>query len=467
MSDVNIKLFTEKMLLENQPQAVIDVFLRYYGYLRHGKNGCIAEGEILPISAGEIGEYSQIKERHADRQNALAKTVIIKLNGGLGTSMGLYAPKSLIPVKNGLSFLDITALQIRDLNERLGVSIPLILMNSFSTERDSLDALAKYQDIKTEIPFSFIQNKFPRINVSGLAPVSNPENPKLEWNPPGHGDLYTAILSSGLLDMLLDKGYRYAFISNIDNLGAVLDTRILGYFANKGIPFLMEVTDRTFMDRKGGHLARLKNGKLILREAAQCPKECMDSFMDTGLHRYFNTNNLWVRLDALKGMWDAGTLELPMICNAKRLDARDCRSPEVMQLESAMGSAISVFENADALRVPRSRFAPVKSCEDLLLLWSDYYDLTGDYRVVMNPAHKSIQMDVTLDRRFYRTLDHLKERFPNGAPSLTGCESLTVDGDVRFGENIVITGKTSITNIRETQAFIPDGAQLSGDVTAL
>jgi UTP--glucose-1-phosphate uridylyltransferase len=262
--------------------------------------------------------------------------------------------------------------------------------------------------------------------------------------------------------MLLDRGYRYAFISNIDNLGAVLDMRILGYFADKGIPFLMEVTDRTFMDRKGGHLARLKNGKLILREAAQCPKESINSFMDTGLHRYFNTNNLWVRLDALKGMWDAEALELPMICNVKRLDTPGCGTQEVIQLESAMGSAISVFENAGALRVPRSRFAPVKNCEDLLLLWSDYYGLTDDYRVVMNPAHESIQMDVTLDQRYYRTLDHLRERFPNGVPSLAGCESFSIEGDVKFGENVVITGKTSIINPHESQAFIPDGARLTG-----
>jgi UTP--glucose-1-phosphate uridylyltransferase len=450
---------------DGQPAAAVAIFLRYYDMLRHGQTGCIAEDGIVPVAGGELGELSQIGDHRAAGEDALARTVVIKLNGGLGTSMGLYTAKSLIPVKNELSFLDITALQIRDFNERFGVSIPLIMMNSFNTERDTLEALGKYGSIKTDIPFSFIQHRFPKIRVSDLMPAEAPQRPQLEWNPPGHGDLYAAILSSGVLDTLLDKGYRYAFISNIDNLGAALDTRILGYFANKGLPFLMEVTDRTFMDRKGGHIARLKNGSLVLREAAQCPAESMDKFMDTGRHSYFNTNNLWIRLDALKEMWKRGPLELPMIRNIRKFDVRDDSSPDVIQLESAMGSAISVFENAGALRVPRTRFAPVKNCDELLLLWSDYYNLTEDYRIVMNPRHKSIQMDMRLDPRFYGTLDKLRVRFPDGAPSLAECESLRIDGDVAFGKGVVITGKTTITNLRGTaQAFVAAGAALSGDV---
>ncbi|GBU22039.1 UTP--glucose-1-phosphate uridylyltransferase [Fibrobacteres bacterium R8-0-B4] len=226
----------------------------------------------------------------------------------------------------------------------------------------------------------------------------------------------------------------------------------------------MEVTDRTFMDRKGGHIARLKNGQLALREAAQCPPESIDRFMDTDLHRYFNTNNIWIRLDALRERLERGALTLPMIRNVKKLDVRDSDSPDVIQLESAMGSALSVFENAGALRVPRNRFAPVKNCEELLMLWSDYYDLTEDYRIVMNRRHKSIQMNVLLEPRFYGTLDKLKERFPAGAPSLVECESLSVFGDVKFGKDIVITGHTSIINTADKQAFIDDGTRLTGEV---
>jgi UTP--glucose-1-phosphate uridylyltransferase len=449
---------------DGQPKAAVDIFLRYYDALRHGKTGCIAEGEIDPVSESELDGLSDIGDHHVLGQDALPHTVVIKLNGGLGTSMGLNTAKSLIPVKNGLSFLDITALQIRDFNRRRGVPIPLIMMNSFKTEGPSLEALDKYGDIKTDIPRSFLQHKFPKIRANGLAPVERAEDPQSEWNPPGHGDLYAAIICSGVLDKLLARGYRYAFISNIDNLGALLDTSILGYFADRKMPFLMEVTDRTFMDRKGGHIARLKNGSLVLREAAQCPPESADKFMDTGLYKYFNTNNLWMRLDALREIWNSGPLDLPMIRNCKKLDPRGDGPPDVIQIESAMGSAISVFDGAGALRVPRTRFAPVKNCEDLLLLWPDYYDLTDDYRVVMNARHKSIQMDVTLDPRFYRTLDALKERFPHGAPSLAGCESLKIAGDVAFGRGVAVTGRASIVNTSDTQAFIDDGARLTGDI---
>ena len=458
------QLFADKMEREGQPRAAIDIFLHYYDALRHGKTGYIAESEIDPVADGDIADLADIADLHVTGEEALKRAVVIKLNGGLGTSMGLYKAKSLIPVKNGLSFLDITALQIRGLNSRFGLSVPLIMMNSFNTESDTLAALDGYPDIKTGIPPSFIQHKFPKINAADFSPVDAPRDRRLEWNPPGHGDLYAAIQSSGVLDSLLKRGYKYAFISNIDNLGAALDTRILGYFADRGFPFLMEVTDRTFMDRKGGHIAKMKNGQLVLREAAQCPPGSADRFMDTDLHRYFNTNNLWIRLDALRDIWNGKTLTLPMIRNVKKLDTRDDGSPDIIQLESAMGSALSVFENAGALRVPRSRFAPVKNCEELLLLWSDYYDLTEDRRIVMNKRHKSIQMNVLLEPRFYGTLDKLRERFPDGAPSLADCESLSVFGDVKFGKDIVITGKTSVINTTGGQAFIKDGTRLTGEV---
>ena len=454
----------EKMERDGQPKAAVDIFLRYYGFLLHGGTGFIAEEEIEPVGPDEIDDFSAISDLHLAGEGALRHTVVIKLNGGLGTSMGLSAAKSLIPVKGGHSFLDITARQVRGLNRRFGISVPLILMNSFSTEADSLAALSEYGDLKTGIPFSFTQHRFPKIDAASLTPAECPGDPRSEWNPPGHGDLYSAILTSGILDTLLGKGYRYAFISNIDNLGASLDTRVLGYFAAKRLSFLMEVTDRTHMDRKGGHIARLKNGKLVLREAAQCPPESIERFMDTDRYRYFNTNNLWIELDALKKIWDRGPIELPMIRNTKKT-ACGAGPREVIQLESAMGSAISVFENAGVLRVPRARFAPVKSCDELLLLWSDYYDLTPDYRIIMNARHKSIQMDMNLDRRFYSVLDDLKERFPDGAPSLAECESLSIAGDVKFGKGVVITGKTSIVNDSDRQAFIPDGSRLTGAVS--
>ena len=100
-----------------------------------------------------------------------------------------------------------------------------------------------------------------------------------------------------MLDTLLANGYEVAFVSNADNLGAELDPLPLGYFVSERLPFLMEVADRTAADRKGGHLARRKSdGRLALRESAQCPDEDTDAFQDVDRHRYFNTNNLWINL---------------------------------------------------------------------------------------------------------------------------------------------------------------------------
>lgn len=459
--------FLEKMERENLPRVAVDSFLHYYRLLSEGKTGCIPENDLDTIEPGQIEDIQDLERWSSAGKKALSKTVVIKLNGGLGTTMGLSRAKSLIPVKNNCSFLDITALQIRNLNSRFKTSIPLILMNSFKTEQDSLEALSKYPDLKTDIPYSFLQHKFPKILRSNLMPATYPENPTLEWNPPGHGDLYPAFLTSGILDQLIQENYRYAFVSNADNLGATLDTGILGYFAEKKLSFLMEVTDRTYMDRKGGHLARLKNGKLILREAAQCQKEDLPSFRNIKRHRFFNTNNLWIDLVALRTVLEKknNLLDLPMIRNEKKLDPRDSKSPEVIQLESAMGSAISVFEDADAVRVPRSRFAPVKNCEELLLLWSDYYLLTEDCRITRNPCRKASRVHIDLDPEYYSVLDQLFERFPHGVPSLVECESLKITGDVRFGKNVAVKGDVSLKNSGPNPAYIPENTLLSGDIT--
>ncbi|MDO5575573.1 MAG: UTP--glucose-1-phosphate uridylyltransferase, partial [Fibrobacter sp.] len=284
-------------------------------------------------------------------------------------------------------------------------------------------------------------------------------------NPPGHGDLYTALFTSGILEKLLNKGSKYAFVSNIDNLGASLDTSILGYFAEKNFCFLMEVTDRTWMDRKGGHIARLKDNRLILREAAQCPSEDINKFRDIERHCYFNTNNLWINLISLHNLLNKTdqVLKLPMIRNQKQIDPSDINSPNVYQLESAMGSAISVFENSTVLRVPRSRFTPVKTCEELLLLWSDYFLLTDDYKIVLNPNRIASNVQINLDPLYYSSFNLLKERFPYGAPSLLECDSLTVTGDVHFGKNVKIKGNVTITNNNSQPLFIENDSIIEND----
>jgi len=245
-----------------------------------------------------------------------------------------------------------------------------------------------------------------------------------------------------------------------------MDAGILGYCASSGIPFLMEVADRTEADRKGGHLARAKNGSLVLRELAQCPEDEREMFQNISLYTYFNTNTLWINLPALQQLLqDHGSiLPLPLIINSKTVDPRDGSSPVVYQLETAMGSAIAIFPGAAAIRVPRTRFAPVKACTDLLGLWSDAYVLTEDARVVQNPERTCGPIVIELDNRYYRHIDQMKARFSRGAPSLVGCEKLVVQGDVRFGADVVMRGTVRIVNTGERQMSIPDGRVLEGNV---
>ena len=270
--------FAERMAAEQMPEIFIDNFAYYYDKLLDGDDGLIPERSLTSVDSLPDAEKLPHSFESAGRV-AIKKTVIIKLNGGLGTGMGLTGPKSLLEVRESLTFLDIIAQQA------IGVGAPLLLMNSFATDEASLKVLERYFSQSGEMPLSFLQHKQPKVCADDFAPASFPDDPELEWCPPGHGDLYIALATSGLLIALLDAGYEYAFVSNADNLGAVLEPRILGYLAQRKLPFLMEVADRTLADRKGGHLARRQDGQLVLREIAQCPAEDMDSFQDVGRHR--------------------------------------------------------------------------------------------------------------------------------------------------------------------------------------
>jgi UTP--glucose-1-phosphate uridylyltransferase len=445
----------ETMRAEGVGQAAIDTFAYYYEQLREGASGMLPESEIEPV--GDLPTLDELPEADPALVDA---AVVIKLNGGLGTSMGMTGPKSLIEAKDGLTFLDVIVGQVLALRDRFGARVPLVLMNSFATRDDSLAALAAHPEIESDVPLDFVQNKVPKVRADDLQPVSWPSDPSLEWAPPGHGDLYTALVTSGMLDTLLERGYRYAFVSNSDNLGAVLDDRVLSWVARERAPFAMEVARRTEADRKGGHIARRRDdGRLILRETAQTPEEDLEKLQDVNRHPYVNTNNLWVDLEALRDTLAErdGVLGLPIIVNRKTVDPTDSASPDVVQLETAMGAAIGVFDGARALHVPRRRFAPVKTTNDLLALRSDAYVLHDDKRVELAPAREEPPF-IDLDSKHYKLIAGFEERFPAGAPSLVACSRLVVSGDVTFGRGVVVRGSVTV----EGPARIDDGTTLAG-----
>ena len=438
--------FEAKMRAASLSEPTIRAFARSYETLMDERTSLnrIRESRIEPVA--DLPRLETITAG-AGEPSLLAQTVVLKLNGGLGTSMGLEGPKSLVRVKDELTFLDITARQILHLRRKHGVSLRLLLMNSPITSQQTLEFLRRHAGLGDPKDLELMQSTVPKVDALTYRPVEWPQDPQLEWCPPGHGDIYPSLVGSGWLDRLLHEGVRYMFVSNSDNLGATLDVALLGSFAASGRPFLMEVAERTASDRKGGHLARAE-GKLILRERAQCPDFDLAAFEDIQRHRFFNTNNLWIRLDELDKLlrkYD-GFLPLPVIRNEKTVDPRIKTSPKVFQLETAMGAAIECFENAGAIVVPRNRFAPVKTTSDLLVLRSDACVLTDDWQMVLAPSRQGRPPSVDLDGDDYRLIDQLDEKLREGIPSLVGCQALTVCGPVSFDRGVSFRGKVKIVN---------------------
>ena len=442
MGSPGLKAARDKMVAEGVDAVAIETFAHYYRLLEHGETGMIPESSIEPVDMESLADVEVDADTAAA---AIRTTAVIKLNGGLGTSMGMDRAKSLLCVRKGMSFLDIICRQVLHLRGAYGAPLPLIFMNSFRTSEDTMAAVARYDDLAVAgLPLEFLQNKEPKLLVKDLSPVSWPKQPDLEWCPPGHGDIYTALVGTGLLDDLLAAGYERVFVSNSDNLGAVPDPTLAGWFARSGAPFAIEAVRRTPSDRKGGHFARRRSdGRLVLRETAQTLDEDKDALADLDRHRFCSTNNLWVDLRALKSVMDQrdNILGLPLIRNVKNVDPGDKTSPEVIQVETAMGAAIEVFEGSTLIEVGRDRFVPVKTTNDLLVLRSDVYDIGSDF--VLDQAADEVPF-VDLDSEVFTLVGEFDKRFPEGAPSLRKASSLRVEGDVTFGHGVQVIGDVTV-----------------------
>ena len=450
MSDQGLRTAVELMRRRGLGSEAVTVFEHYYRQLEGGAQGTIPEDTIEPLR--DVQTLVEVNVTDEEARQALSQTAVIKLNGGLGTGMGMTGAKSALEVKDGLTFLDIIALQVLALRERWGVELPLVLMNSFRTSEESLKILAKYPTLPVDgLPLDFIQNAEPKLRPDDLMPVQWPRDPELEWCPPGHGDVYVSLVTSGVLDALLKKGIRYAFLSNSDNLGATCDPDVAAWMVEHGLPFVAEVCKRSRSDRKGGHFAvRTSDGRLILRDTAMVAEGEERHFRDTKRHNTFNANNVWIDLRMLRERMTArqGVLGLPIVVNHKNVDPADPSSPEVIQMESAMGTAIEVFEGSEVILVPRTRFRPVKTTNDLLVIRSDFFSLDDSYHVVA--AADGPEPYVDLDSA-YRFVPGFEQRFPHGVPSMKDCTSLRVIGDPVFGANVRCVGDVLIDGYRRVR----------------
>ncbi len=436
----HVRRIESKMRERRLTAGEIEAFLRMVARIDGKSRGYIDLNRTATPTPNYVMDSKKLEDEipalEERGKKLLNQTVIIKLNGGRSTSMGGFVPKGILAAKNGRSYLDIIAGQIQAFRKQWNVEVPLVLMNSFFTDNATAQITEKF-------PFkliTFIQHQAPRLYEDSLTPLDRGTDE--DWAPPGHGDIYESISRSGLLDNLLNEGKRWAFISNLDNLAACLDPWIIGLLDRDGSDFLLEVTDRTRADRKGGTLV-LIDGGLELLEIAQVKPDERELFQDIERFKVFNTNNVWINLEALKDALKNGSLDLPLIQNHKTIHGK-----KIIQLETAMGAAIGHFPRARGLRVSRDRFFPTKRVGDLFLLQSDVCILDSMDRLQRNPVRPK---SLPLRPRVFFGSDFLD--FPHELPdhfedpstvSLLFAHTLEVSGPVFFERNVRIEGEVSI-----------------------
>ncbi|MFC1752510.1 UTP--glucose-1-phosphate uridylyltransferase [Thermoproteota archaeon] len=434
-------LFLEKLSKKTSFTEVKLNFLSLYLKYLCGDTGKIAWQDITPVSEQDLTSYNSISDQCIELgKTMISKAAVLKLNGGLGTTMGCKGPKSSIKVTDNLSFLELIAAQMNALRRLYNTPVPLILLNSYYTSAETAAILSNtidYMDLS--------QNEFPRIDTVTGFPFIYHADPDQEWNPPGHGDIFSVLHTSGLLDQLLDKGISYLFISNADNLGAVLDPKILGFICENKIDFLMETTLKSNQDVKGGTLVRHHN-HLQLLERAQVEQSHLTDFEDIKTFKVFNTNSIWLNLSTLKQALSSGFLKLPLIVNEKTI-----HDHPVVQLETAMGAGIAHFKNSCSVIVDRNRFLPVKKTSDLMILQSDLIEKDDNGNFKFSPNRKiSAYPPIRLSSHFNTVDDYMKRI--TAPPSLKEMTSLTLDGDITIGPNVIFKGEVKI-HVEKGQAI--------------
>ncbi|KAI4232589.1 MAG: hypothetical protein LQ352_008322 [Teloschistes flavicans] len=448
----------EKERFETEMDNFFALFRRYLN--DKAKGNALSWDRIAPPQEGQVVEYKDLP--NSDSVEFLNKLAVIKLNGGLGTSMGCVGPKSVIEVRDGMSFLDLSVRQIEHLNRTYNVNVPFVLMNSFNTDEDTGNIIKKYEGHKIDI-MTFNQSRYPRVLKDSLLPAPKSAKSQLsDWYPPGHGDVFESLYNSGILDKLIERGVEVLFLSNADNLGAVVDLGILQHMVQTDAEYIMELTDKTKADVKGGTIINY-DGSVRLLEIAQVPKEHTNEFKSIKKFKYFNTNNIWLNLQAIKRVVENNELEMEIIPNSKSIpaDKKGESDVSIIQLETAVGAAIRHFKNAHGVNVPRRRFLPVKTCSDLMLVKSDLYSLKHGQLVIDQDRFGPAPL-IKLGNDFKKVSDFQK-RIPS-IPKILELDHLTITGAVNLGRGVVLKGTVIIVATEGSTIDVPPGSILENVV---
>jgi len=151
------------MQKEGIAPSAIAAFESTFQSLVSGDSGMIQESSISPVlGLANAEEFTSVADA-----SLLDKTVVLKLNGGLGTGMGLDKAKSLLTIKGSDTFLDLTAKQVIQMRKDYGMKVKFMLMNSFSTSKDTLDFFQKkYPELAKEEGLEMMQNKVPKLDAT-------------------------------------------------------------------------------------------------------------------------------------------------------------------------------------------------------------------------------------------------------------------------------------------------------------
>ncbi|ERS98437.1 hypothetical protein HMPREF1624_05221 [Sporothrix schenckii ATCC 58251] len=445
-------------LFETEMDNFFALFRRYLN--DKAKGNAVDWDRIAPPAQGQVVDYDDLGS--SEGVAFLNKLAVLKLNGGLGTSMGCVGPKSVIEVRDGMSFLDLSVRQIEYLNRTYGSNVPFILMNSFNTDADTAAIIKKYEGHNVDI-LTFNQSRYPRIFKDSSLPVPKSfDDPTDAWYPPGHGDVFESLYNSGVLDKLIERGIEIIFLSNVDNLGAVVDLRILQHMVETKSEYLMELTNKTKADVKGGTIIDY-DGSVRLLEIAQVPKEHVNEFKSIKKFRYFNTNNIWMNVKAVKRVVENDELAMEIIPNGKTIpgDKKGESDISIIQLETAVGAAIRHFHNAHGVNVPRRRFLPVKTCSDLMLVKSDLYTVKhGQLQMSSNRFGDAPLIKLGSD---FKKVSDFSKHIPS-IPKIIELDHLTITGAVNLGRGVTLKGTVIIVATEGSTIDIPPGSILENVV---